>query len=275
MTPMIWPPTRSGTLSIDRIPSFSSRSRRAERGSSRRSSERTARPDETARPMSPSPTRTERFRHSGVRKPWAAACSIRVRSSGFRSPIPQPVLPMSEVTERLIVSSTEGRSSRAVMSWLVRLSAASSSARRALSACRRACSTAEASGRATSIRISTSVSVKAWGSRWVTFSVPITSPCESSGASTADRKPRRDSSSRLTAGIDGSVVASSTRRGARWLATHAVRVPTVGMRKSKISGSAARAATSRTRKSPRSRSSSVTPRASKRINRETASAVCS
>ena len=41
----------------------------------------------------------------------------------------------------------------------------------------------------------------------------------------AERKPRRDSSSRLTAGMDGSAVASSTRRGARWLATHAVRVP--------------------------------------------------
>ena len=128
ITPMIWPPTRSGTLRSERSPSFSSTSRRAERGSWRRSSERTARPEEAATPMIPSPTRTERFRHSGVRKPWAAACSIGVRS-GLSSPMPQPVLPMSAVTERLIVSSTEGRSSRAVMSWLVRLSAASSSAR--------------------------------------------------------------------------------------------------------------------------------------------------
>ena len=65
--------------------------------------------------------------------------------------MPQPVLAMS-VGDRAADRSRAptGRSSRAVMSWLVRLSAASSSARRALSACRRACSTAEASGRATS-----------------------------------------------------------------------------------------------------------------------------
>ncbi len=47
------------------------------------------------------------------------------------------------------------------------------------------------------------------------------------------------------------------------------------MRTSKTSGSAVRAATSRTRKSPRSRSSSVTPSASKRISRATASAILS
>ncbi len=224
--------------------------------------------------MMPSPTRTERFRHSSVRKPCAAACSIRVRS-GLSRPMPQPVLPMSAVTERLMVSSTDGRSRRAVMSWLVRLSAASSSARWVASACRRECSMAEASGRATSVSTSTSASVKAPGSRWVTLRVPIAWPCDRSGARIADRKPRRENSSRLTVGMDGSVVASSMRRGACWLATHAVRVPAMGIPKSKTSGSVVRAATSSTRNSPRSRSSSVTPSASKRMRRPTASATFS
>ena len=114
ITPMIWPPTRRGTLRSERIPSFSSTSRRAERASARRSSDRIAAED-TACPMIPSPIRIARLRHSWVRKPCAAACSI-IDRSGLSRPMPQPVLPISAVTERLMVSSTEGRSRRAVMS---------------------------------------------------------------------------------------------------------------------------------------------------------------
>ncbi len=64
--------TRKGTLSRERIPSFSSTSRWADRGSARRSPDRTALPDAAAHPMMPSPTGTLNMRHSGVRKPCAA-----------------------------------------------------------------------------------------------------------------------------------------------------------------------------------------------------------
>ena len=73
MTPMISPATRRGTLSMERMPSFSSTSRCAERASARRSSERTGCPEAAARPMMPSPMGTLSRRHSGVRNPWAAA----------------------------------------------------------------------------------------------------------------------------------------------------------------------------------------------------------
>ena len=118
ITPMTPPPTLSGTQSIERIPSRSSTSRRAERGSARTSSTRIARPLSAARPMIPSPTGIERARHSSLSKPWAATWVRRARSRS-RRPIPQPVLPMSAVTERLMRSSTDARSRREVMSWLV------------------------------------------------------------------------------------------------------------------------------------------------------------
>ena len=200
---MISPATRSGTLNMERMPSFSSTSRCAERGSSLRSSERTGRPDAAARPMMPSPIGMLSTRHSGVRNPWAAAWSMAVRSA-LKSPMPHPVLPMRPVTARLIASSTERRSSRAVMSWVVRLRAASSSARCTISPCRRVCSMAEASGRATSVSTSMSASVKARGSWWMALRVPITSPCENSGTRITERMPRRDRRSRLTGGTDGS-----------------------------------------------------------------------
>ena len=198
---------------MERIPSFSSTSRRAARGSARRSSNRIAFPEAAALPMMPSPTGMLSVRHSVAWKPWAATWSMAVRSA-LRRPIPQPVLPTRLVTDRLIVSSKEPRSSRAVMSWPVRLRAASSSARCTISACRRECSIAEARGWATSIRISTSPSVKARASSRLALSVPITSPSENSGARIAERNPRRESSSRPTGGTVGSET-SSTRLVAR------------------------------------------------------------
>ena len=195
--------------------------------------------------------------------------------SALKSPMPHPVLAIRPVTERLIASSTERRSSRAVMSWLVRLSAASSSARCTISACSRMCPTAEASGRATSISTSTSASVKARGSWWTALRVPITSPWENRGTTIAERMPRRDKISRLTGGTEGSD-RSSTRRGIRRSATQAASVSAGARRRSPPSGSpAARAAMSRTRISSRSRSNRVTLSASKRTSRPTASATVS
>ena len=194
--------------------------------------------------------------------------------SALKSPMPHPVLAMRPVTERLIASSTERRSSRAVMSWLVRLSAASSSARCTISACRRVCSTAEASGRATSINTSTSASVKARGAWWTALRVPITSPWENSGTTIAERTPRRDRISRLTGGREGSD-RSSTRRGIRRSATQAARVSAAARRRADPAGSPAQAAMSRTRISSRSRSNRATLSASKRTSRPTASATVS
>ena len=152
------PPAAARTAST-RMPSLSSTSRRAERGSARTSSTRIGCPRGRGAPDD-APRRPARdsVRHSARAEAVGGRVLDRPVRSALSRPMPQPVLPISAVTERLIVSSTEGRSSRAVMSWLVRLSAASSSARRTLSACSRACSMAEASGRATSMRISTSVS---------------------------------------------------------------------------------------------------------------------
>ncbi len=68
--------------------------------------------------MIPSPTGRASPRHSSLLNPWAAAWTSRVRAASS-SPMPQPVEPISAVTERLMRSSTEATSSRAVMSWLV------------------------------------------------------------------------------------------------------------------------------------------------------------
>jgi transposase len=86
-----------------------------------------------------------------------------------------------------------------------------------------------------------------------------------------ERMPRRVMMSRLTAGTEGSD-RSSTRRGIRRSATQAVSVSAGARRRSPLSGSPARAATSRTRISSRSRSNRVTLSASKRTSRPTASA---
>ena len=118
MTPSSAPATRSGTHSIERMPSRSSTSRRVERGSVRTSSTRIAAPVSAHWPMIPSPTGSASARHSSLRNPWAAVCTRRMRPGSSR-PMPQPVDGMRAVTARLIRSSTEATSSRAVMSWLV------------------------------------------------------------------------------------------------------------------------------------------------------------
>ncbi len=160
ITPVISPATRSGTLRSERMPSRSSTSVQGDHGPARRSSLSTGLPRAAAWPMRPSPTGISSVRQASVLTPWAATCTIAVRSA-LNSPMPHPVLAMRPVTDRLIVSSSDPRSSRALTSWLVRFSAASSSARSVISAWSRARSTAAASGRATSVRISASPSVKA------------------------------------------------------------------------------------------------------------------
>ena len=118
ITPSSRSPSIMGTQSIERMPSRSSMSRRAERESARTSSTRIGTPAATQLPMIPSPTGISSADHSFVRKPCAAAWMIAVPSL-FSSPMPHPVEPISAVTDRLIRSSTDARSSRPVMSWLV------------------------------------------------------------------------------------------------------------------------------------------------------------
>ncbi len=66
ITPSSVPPTRSGTHSIERMPSRSSTSRRAERGSRRTSSTRIGCPVSAQRPMSPSPIGNASAPHSSL-----------------------------------------------------------------------------------------------------------------------------------------------------------------------------------------------------------------
>ena len=80
MTPIVWPPSLRGTQSMARIPSCSSMSRRAERGSVRMSLTRMATPLAAQRPLMPSPTGMERARQASVLKPCAAACTRFLRS---------------------------------------------------------------------------------------------------------------------------------------------------------------------------------------------------
>ena len=150
MTPSRPPPTRSGTHSIERMPSRSSTSRRAERGSARTSSD-ADRPSRSAH--APDDALADRQREraplvaleavgGGVDEPRRArGRGARCRSRWSRS---------APVTERLIRSSTEATSRRAVMSWLVRRARPAprpgAGSRRAGAAAR----CAEASGRASS-----------------------------------------------------------------------------------------------------------------------------
>ena len=90
--------------------------------------------------------------------------------------MPQPLPPMSAVTELLMRSSTEVSSRFEVMSWLVAYSAASSSPRHRLSSMRRRCSMADASGGASSAALSTSSSSKARCRAAVRATAPNTPP---------------------------------------------------------------------------------------------------
>ena len=112
---MTAPTTLRGTHSIDRMPSRSSTSRRAERGSVCTSATRIATPSAATRPMIPSPAGTDNVRHSSLWNPWAAAWTTCVRSL-LKSPIPHPLAPISAGTERLMRSRTDATSRRAVMS---------------------------------------------------------------------------------------------------------------------------------------------------------------
>lgn len=66
ITPSSVPPTRSGTQSIERMPSRSSTSRRVERGSRWTSSTRIACPASAQRPITPSPSGSASARHSSL-----------------------------------------------------------------------------------------------------------------------------------------------------------------------------------------------------------------
>src|SRR5215510_12126877 len=231
---MTVPTTFSGTHSMARIPSRSSTSRCAERGSACTSPILIATPSAATRPMIPSPTGTDNVRHSSLWKPCAAAWTTCVRSL-LKSPIPQPLAPIRAGAERLIRSRTEATSRRAVMSWLVACSAASSSARRRLSSDRRHCSMPRARGRASSVSVSTSGSPKARGRFAARTTAPSTWPRDTSGTNTTERKPPTSRRRRVSSGTR-SRSTSSTRTGAPSARTRASKVPSTGIHRSRGRG---------------------------------------
>src|SRR5215467_10263520 len=256
-TPITTPTTFSGTQSIARIPSRSSTSRDAARGSVCTSPTRIATPSAATRPMIPSPTGIDRARHSSLWKPCAAAWTMCVRSL-LKSPIAQPPAPMSAGTEMLIRSRTDATSRRAVMSWLVAWSAASSSARRRLSSARRHCATPSASGRPSSPSDSTSASLNARGRFAASTTAPRMWPPDASGTSTMDRKAPAARFRRVCSGTS-SRSTSSTRIGAPSATTRARRVPSSGIHRSRGRGVAGvRGVTLTSSNSRRSASSNAT-----------------
>lgn len=186
--------------------------------------------------------------------------------------MPQPVLPMSDVTERLMRSSTDAMSRRDVMSWLVAYNAASSSARRPPSSSRRRCSIADASGCASSSALSVAASSNAAARRATRLTAPNTRPCVTRGTSSADRQPRAPSTARLAGGTVAAV-RSSTRTGDPVATTRSSSVSSSGNRPSRGgTPRTVRATTSSTSNSARSASTSSTAIPSKSMSRASAPA---